>query len=357
MIPFDGAQPQPELPLPETPEDEGTAAPGKTEAKPLGRWGRFKAATHRKADISWRFTKELFNDHTFWVKALAVKGGASAIVISGIVIATTLVNMPILVAIAGITLGVGLVGAGLYGIAAGSLKAWQGLQDVYARTTGKAPKEHVYKEGKDFIQRIAETKLMKNIAQKGWAKKIASSHAWKTTMKFTRRSEDSMLGGIAVGGAALSLAVGLVALPVVAVSTAVTLAAVMTVSTLISGMTGLYFSITGIKEERKLKREHAAKKAALAKKPRRFLPWPLLGGVKANPSPAPGGEVAILEPVGHPFILLPAPVPVPAPAPLQEGAQPLAAAFDPAATVAAGECSPLHKPPAAAPEGPKPPAK
>lgn len=243
-------------------------------------------STKRKAAITWAFTKELFNDHTFWVKALAVKGGASAIIVTGLVGISAVMSMPLLVAATGITLSVGLIGVGLYGMAAGGVKAWEGLQDVYARTMGRAPKEHVYKERDDLLKRLGETRLFQRIKHHTIAKKITHSHAWRTTMKFTRQREDSVLGGIAVGGAALSLVVGAVALPFVAVGSLLTVATVFTVSSVISGMTGLYFSITGLREESKLKREHAAKQKSLKN--------------------APKMEATDLAPIGAPFIDPPA---------------------------------------------------
>lgn len=240
----------------------------------------------RKAGITWAFTKELFNDHTFWVKALAVKGGASAIIVTGLVGISAVMSMPLLVAATGITLSVGLIGLGVYGMAAGGVKAWEGLQDVYARTMGRAPKEHVYKERDDLLKRLGETRLFQRMKHHAIAKRIAHSHAWRTTMKFTRNREDSVLGGIAVGGAALSLVVGAVALPFVAVGSLLTVATVFTVSSVVSGVTGLYFSITGLREESRLKREHAAKQKSLDN--------------------APKTDATDLAPIGAPFLHPPA---------------------------------------------------
>lgn len=215
-------------------------------------------AAKRKAGAVWLFTKELFNDHAFWVDALAVKGGASAIVITGLVGISAVMTMPFLLAATGITLCVGLIGVGLFGMAAGGAKAWEGLCDIYARAMGRAPKEHVYKEKKDILQRLASTKMMKKLADTRLAKKIAGSRVWKTTQKFMRKGEDSVLGSIAVGGAALSLVVGALALPFVAAGALITAATVMTASTIISGLTGLYFSITGLREKSRMKRAHIA---------------------------------------------------------------------------------------------------
>ncbi len=111
---------------------------------------RFWNSVTRKADISWKFTKEIFNDHAFWVKALAVKGGASAIVITGIMSVSLAINMPLVVGVIGISLGLGVIAAGAYGIAAGFVKAKEGVADAYARAMGRAPKEHVSRSARIY---------------------------------------------------------------------------------------------------------------------------------------------------------------------------------------------------------------
>lgn len=217
--------------------------------------------TKRIAGNIGKFTKELFNDHGFWVDALAVKGGVTAVVAAGLVMASYLVAMPFLLAAVGFALCGGLAVVGIFGIVAGGAKAWEGGKDVWARAMGRTPKQHVYKEKKDILQRCAETEFCKKITNHRWAKKIAASHTWKTVKKFTRKTEDNVLGGVAVGGAALSIVVGALALPFIAVGTIVTFAAVMTASTIIGGCSSLYFSITGIRHRSK---EKAAAKAAAA---------------------------------------------------------------------------------------------
>ncbi len=284
----DGISPEIETPAvsTESPAVESPAAPAKKTGVIRAGIRAAWTSARRKAAITWKFTKELFDDHTFWVKALAVKGGASAILVTGIMGISAMVTMPLLVAAVGITLSVGLIGVSLYGMAAGGMKAWEGVQDVYARATGRAPKEHVYTEKEDMFQRLAKTEFVQRMAGHKWAKTLAKTHAWKTTSKFMRNREDSVLGGIAVGGAALSLVVGAVALPLVAAGTLFTVATVFTVSSIISGISGLYFSITGLREESRLKREHAAKQKA------------------ANN--APKLDATDLAPIGAPFVEAPA---------------------------------------------------
>jgi len=302
---------------------------------------------NRKADISWKFTKELYSDHTFWVKALAVKGGASAIVVAGLAAISVAVNMPLILGIGGVALGTGIVVAGLYGMVAGGVKAWEGLKDIYARATGKEPGGHAYKERKDLLERLENTRLARKIAGTKLAKKIANTYAWKTAKKLSRRGEDSLLGGIAVGGAALSLALFVVALPVIAAGSLLTFTAIMGLSSLASAVTGFYFSITGIKEENRLKREHDEKKKKLKEnqkkfwQPGKFLHW---GKVENEPAPQIGDD-APFSPIGHPFV-----PPQPAEKPKVAEAQPLAGSFDPAAT---GK-EPPAPPPPKIPDSPRP---
>ncbi|MEZ0260152.1 MAG: hypothetical protein ACAH80_04040 [Alphaproteobacteria bacterium] len=277
-------------------------------AKPAGLIRRNWDKTKHVTGNIWKFTKELFNDHGFWVDALAVKGGVTAVVAAGLVMASYLVALPFLVGAVGFALCGGLAAVGIFGIVAGGAKAWEGAKDVWARAMGRTPKQHVYKEKKDILQRIAETDFCKKITNHRWAKKIAGTHAWKTVQKFTRKTEDNVLGGVAVGGAALSIVVGALALPFIAVGTIVTFAAVMTASTIIGGFSSLYFSITGIRHRSK---EKAAAKAAAAAAKRSHplgLNFPLephgqpidfpgvaapFSDVAAKPAPEQAPEVAV----------------------------------------------------------------
>jgi len=256
------------------PAPESNAPEAAVPNAPKTRWQGFKDAGLRRARICKNFARELFNDHSFWVEALAVKGGASAILITGIAVATYVMALPFMAAAGGIALATGLIGIGVYGIAAGSVKGWESLKGIYARATGKAPKEAVYVERQDFIQRLKAKPGVQKMLKHPVAEKFFNSRAWKTTEKFTTRREDSILGGIAVGGAALTLTLGgialatqLLVLPVIAVGTLLTFATVTAATTLASGCSGLYFSITGIRDRAKHKAEmkaHAAEQAKLA---------------------------------------------------------------------------------------------
>jgi len=268
--------PSPTAPPPET-EPAGTAAaPAGNRwknwtASPKAGWKSLQAETRRRWTITKNFAKELFADHGFWVEALAVKGGASAILAAGIVTASYLIAMPFLAAATGIAACTGLVALGVYGIGAGSMKAWESLKAIYARATGKAPKEHVYVERKDLLQRLRDSKPVKKILHHPLSRKFFESRAWQITEKFSQKREDSILGGIAVGGAALTLTLGAIALtsqllvlPVVAAGTLLTFATVTAATSIASGCSGLYFSITGLRDRAAHKREMLAAQAARA---------------------------------------------------------------------------------------------
>lgn len=306
------------------------ASPASAPPPPAPRAGYFRRNWDKTKHVTgniWKFTKELFNDHGFWVDALAVKGGVTAVVAAGIVMASYLVAMPFLLGAVGFALCGGLAAVGLFGIVAGGVKAWEGGKEVWNRAMGRAPKQPVYKEKKDILQRCAETAFCKKIANHRWAKKIAGTHTWKTVQKFTRKTEDNVLGGVAVGGAALSIVVGALALPFIAVGTIVTFAAVMTASTIIGGCSSLYFSITGIRHRSKEKAAAKAAAAAAKKANPLGLNVPLepigkqiefpgvtapFSDVSAKPPPAPAPESA---PETPPEVAVPAAKPPAPPAP------------------------------------------
>ncbi len=284
----------------EAAETDGGKKPGIVRAQ----WNDLTSSTARKWSLTKKFTRELFNDHGFWVEALAVKGGASAIVIAGLVTASYVIALPFLAAAAGIAVCTGLVGVGIYGIAAGSTKGWESLKGIWARSTGKAPAKREYVERKDFFQRLKERQRVQKMLQHPVAQKVFNSRAWQITEKFTQRREDSILGSIAVGGAALTLAMGAIALstqllilPVVAAGTLLTFSVVTAATTLASGCSGLFFSIMGIRDRSKQKAEMLAEAKRAAAEALKNAP----------------------EPIGHPILLLPAPI---------AAQKPLAESFD-----------------------------
>lgn len=221
----------------------------------------------------WRmtkaFAKELMHEHEFWVHALAVKGGASAIVIASVLAVSYVVAAPFMLAAAGIAACGAVVGLGAYGIVAGGARSWYRLRKIYANVTGKPLPPKPADKGPNWWQRQCEKPAVRKVLETPVVKGFLNSRAWKMTQKLTTGQQDNVLGGIAVGGAAISLVLGAAALatqilvlPVVALGGLITVAAVTATSYLVSGISGLYFGITGIRHMREKKRAKAAALAA-----------------------------------------------------------------------------------------------
>jgi hypothetical protein len=216
---------------------------------------------------SWTFAKEAWDEHDLWIEALAVKGGASAIIIAGVVALSSIVALPFFAA-ALVIAGCGaLLGVGIYCCAAGGAKAWESTRNVYNRVMGREPVTKPKKERKDIVARIADMKWVKKAVQNAWAQKVFNSRAWKQTQKFTKRREDSILQGMAVGGAIVTLALGatvlatqVLVLPVIAIGGLLTWATAEVAVCFASGMYGLYLSAESIMKKRREKKE-AAKEA------------------------------------------------------------------------------------------------
>lgn len=234
-------------------------------------WQRTRAGLARRARTTGKFAKELMHEHEFWVHALAVKGGASAALVAGVLAVSYLVAAPFMIAAAGIAAAGAVIGLGVYGMVAGSVRSWYRLRKIYAKATGKPLPQKPEKTGPNWVERQCARPGVKKVLETPVVKGFLNSRAWKMTKKFTLGQQDNVLGGLAVGGAALSLALGAVALatqilvlPVIALGGLLTVAAVTATSYVISGVSGLYFGIVGIKHMRAKKRAKAAAAAAAA---------------------------------------------------------------------------------------------
>ena len=246
----------------EPPQTEDQTAQG-------GWWARARDGFTRRMRTSLRFGGELMREHEFWVHALAVKGGASAIVIAGVVALSYVIAAPFVLAATGIMACSALIGLGVYGIAAGSSRGWTRLRKIYSNVTGTPMPEKHDEHKTGWFKRQLERPAAQRFIQSRPAQAFLNSRAWKLTQKYTDGQQDNVLGGIAVGGAAVTLVLGAVALatqmlvlPVIALGGLVTVAAVTAVTYLVSGISGLYFGITGIRHMKKDKQR--AKIAAMA---------------------------------------------------------------------------------------------
>jgi hypothetical protein len=262
---------------PQTPAAEAAAqdphSPSQPKANAPAEKTGFKGQMdklRRRLRTTWNFAKEAWDEHDLWIEALAVKGGASAIIIAGVVALTSVVALPFFAA-AGVIAGCGaLLGIGIYSCAAAGAKAWETATNVWARVRGREPVIKPKKERKDIIERLAEMKWVKKLSQSPLAQKVYATRAWKVTQKFTKRREDAILTGMAVGGAVVTLALGatvlatqVLVLPVVAVGSLLTWATAEVAVCFASGIYGMYLSGESILKKHREKK--AAKEAALEK--------------------------------------------------------------------------------------------
>lgn len=240
-----------------------------TEPAATALWPRLRDSFSRRMRTSLRFGVELMREHEFWVHALAVKGGASAIVIAAVVGLSYVIAAPFMLAATGIAACGALIGLGVYGVAAGSVRSWMRLRKIHAQVTGKPLPPPRSDDKPGWLARQKARPAVQRLLKTPAVQALFKSRAWKITKKYTEGQQDNVLGGIAVGGAAVSLVLGAVALatqilvlPVVALGGLVTVAAVTAVTYVVSGISGLYFGITGIRHMKKKKREKLAAQAA-----------------------------------------------------------------------------------------------
>lgn len=189
--------------------------------------------------------KELWDDHKFWLNTIAIKGWASAVVVTGVVGISSVLALPFLAAATGIALCGGLIALGLYGVATGASTAWGKLKEAYYKGTGQpVPETHKGEEGPTLLQKLQGKPWAQKIAHHKATEKLLNSRVWKTTEKLTKN--EAVLGGFAVGGSFASMAIGvtllatqLLVLPVIALTSLLTFTVVMAVSSTVSGVIGL----------------------------------------------------------------------------------------------------------------------
>lgn len=202
---------------------------------------------------SWSFSRELWNDHEFWIRALAVKGGASAIVVAGVVGISYVVALPFFVAALGIALCGGLISLGLYGVLLGTTSAWEKLRDAYYKTFFGIPPKEKAAPAKPLHQQLVEHPRFQKWKQSKAMQKILGSRAWKFTTAVTQKQQDLFLTGLAGTGSifwgvfsAVTLITQIVVLPVVAIGSLLTFGTVLAVGGLLSGAYGVYLSIDSL---------------------------------------------------------------------------------------------------------------
>jgi hypothetical protein len=280
---------QTEPPLQAEPPAPVSAA--ETVAGAQGGWSAVRGSLLRRAGTCRKFAAELMHEHEFWVHALAIKGGASAIVVSAVLAVSYVVAAPFMLAAAGIAACGAAVGLGIYGIAAGGMRSWYRLRKIYSKATGRPLPPRPETPAPNWLQRQCEKPAIKKVLETKAAKAVLGSRLWRMSRRIAVGQQDNLLGGLAVGGAVLSLALGAAALatqilvlPVIAVGGIVVGGAVLATSYVVSGISGLYFGIVGIKHMREKKRAKAAALAATQAQ-------------GASSSPMPAAEAAMPVPV------------------------------------------------------------
>lgn len=199
------------------------------------------------------FAAEVWNDHDFWIKVLAVKGGAGAVVVLGVMAIAQLVALPFLVAALGIAFCGGLVAMGLYGVFLGGLTMWDRLVEIYHKVfLGKPPRKRSTRR-RPLLSRFADSPRRRAFLSMPLVKKFLKSHAWRATQRITRKQEDLFLAGLAMKGSIISTIIGIslivtqiLVLPVIAVGSLLSFTTIFAVSTIASGVYGIYLSIHGL---------------------------------------------------------------------------------------------------------------
>lgn len=201
----------------------------------------------------WRrfrnFSREIWDDHDFWIRTLAVKGGASAVVVACMVAVSHIVALPFFLAAAGIAACVGVVAIGLYGIFLGGTTAWNKLKGIYSKTFSGNTQKPRTQPKKFLYQKLLENSRIKRLTEKPLVQKFINSRAWRMTESIARKQQDMFLTGLAGGGSvflgtlsALTLVTQIALLPVIAVGGLVTLTTVIATGGVLSGAYGIYLS-------------------------------------------------------------------------------------------------------------------
>lgn len=192
--------------------------------------------------MSWIFTKELWNDHQFWINAIAAKGGLGALALAGIAALSFTVSLPFFVAAGVVLMAAGLVGIGVYSILAGVDRAKNGLKRAYYKARGIDPPAEAM-DNTTLLQKLAKKPAMQKIINHPQTQKLRETKAWKVVEKI-RKKQDGVIGGIAAGSSAAYTVIGVwqlatiaAAYTLVALPLAVTFLAATTVA---SGIYGMY---------------------------------------------------------------------------------------------------------------------
>jgi len=201
-------------------------------------WRRFR-------NLSW----EIWHDQDLQIRLLAAKGGASAVVVACVLVASYAVSLPFLLAAVVIAACGGLVALGLCGLLLGSATAWNSLKKIYSKTFPGNASKPLAQPKKSLHQRITGHPRVRRLIEKPLMQKFLNSRTWKTARLIARKQQDLFLTGMAGGGSvflgtmgALTLITQVVLLPVIAVGSLITFTTVVATGGVVSGACGVYLS-------------------------------------------------------------------------------------------------------------------
>jgi hypothetical protein len=201
----------------------------------------------------WSFSKEVWDDHDFWIRALAVKGAASAVVVAGIIGISYVAHLPFIAAVGGVSLCAGFIGVGLYGVMLGAAGAKTKLSAIWRKTVlNKPPKEKK-------PSRLLKSARFKKFLARPLIQKFLNSRPWKAVRAMTKKPQTVFLAGLAGTGSIFWGTVSAIALA--AVLPALTMASLFTFGTLLavgglmSGGYGIYLSVQSLVKSARAKKK------------------------------------------------------------------------------------------------------
>lgn len=203
----------------------------------------------RALATAYTFVSTLNRDHVFWLHMMAVRSGAAmtAMTVAGVV--AYAMTLPFTLA-ATLIAGVALVaGAATVGIVAGSRFLVSRMRTTYAAMKKGGVQDNISAPAASVPAPAgALTRFSSAVAQSQPVKTLVQTRAWQQSEEFIRKQKKWMLGGTALGGAALTtgmsawvLAAQVAVMPVVVLGSAVSFVALWAVAGVISGAAGLYF--------------------------------------------------------------------------------------------------------------------
>jgi hypothetical protein len=196
---------------------------------------------------SWDFAREIWNDHEFWIKVLAIKGGASAAVIAGVVGISYVLPLPFIIAAAGISACTGLIGLGLYGVFLGAAGARDKLADIYSKTISHKPRKQKAPSLKRLHRKLLDSPRVKKWMAKPLTQKFLNSRPWKFTLALAQKEQNVFMAALAGTGSVFWGTVSAIALaavlPALAIGSVFTFGTALAIGGTISGAYGVYLSV------------------------------------------------------------------------------------------------------------------